>query len=196
MRRVGLLHAFGLCLALLALSACVQSARPLLIDMRAATPLPAEFVIVNVEGTPEANRFDRVGETYVAVENGVKTTYRLVQMPDLVGQTGPFYIAVETSERDKGANYGLIELSGDVIVLHSFDSEAIGAELRLATDKFGIEVETDQQLLDIFQRVASDAAKGGTKAVRFRVLDLADPARRVEAERVLEETRKAREAAQ
>ncbi|MCG6857880.1 MAG: hypothetical protein LJE67_07420 [Salaquimonas sp.] len=193
MRRVGFTPLFGLLLVFL-LSACVESKGPLLTGMRPGTPLPAAFVIVNVEGKPEAGRFDRDEDTYVTLENGVTTVYRLMPMEDLIGPTGPFYIGVETKQNDHGANYGLVEIAPGELVVHSFDDEALAAELGLKADKFGIEVETDEQLLSLFQRVAEDARRGETKVARFKVLDLADPAQRAEADKALEETRKAKEA--
>ena len=197
MPHIRLLPAFALLLVGFVLSACVSSNTALLAGTQAAAPLPDAFVLANVEGKPDAGRFDRKGDSYIAVENGVKTTYRLVPLDGPPGTTGPFYIGVETNERGTGANYGLAEIAPAEstpreIVLHSFDKNEMAAELgnSIKTDDSGFEVSTDDQVLALFRRVAADALAGRTRMGHFRIYDLSIPDQRAEGERLLEESRK------
>lgn len=194
MQRGRLNSGLGLLLAALVLAACVQSAVPLLAGMDSATPLPDDFVLVMAGDKPDANRFAREGDVYVDLDDSSRAAYRLVALDDRVGASGPFFMAVVTNGRSTGADYGLAEITSVEIVVHGFDARELAASLGMPVGDYGVDVETDGDLLTLFRRVASDAVAGKTKTAHYRVLDLADPAQRAEAEIALEQTRKAREA--
>lgn len=180
-------------LAVLLLAGCIRSEPAFFAETPRATPLPDSLVMVPEDDRAEALLFRRQGDDYVSREDDRTTRYALIAMPAVGGRD--FFIAMETSDRDPGAYYGLVETEGSTIILYDVDAGAIAGELGIVVENEDGATRFDAQgdLRAVFERAAADAVSGSLRSSRFEWFDMADPVRRVEGERLLEETRKAGE---
>ncbi|GIL03288.1 MAG: hypothetical protein BroJett030_31870 [Alphaproteobacteria bacterium] len=180
-----------LVLPLLVLAAgCIRSEAPFFADVTAATPLPDSFVLASeVDGRRSALRFDRQGDAYLASENGRVTRYRLLPLEPVDGRR--FFIGMETSDRDPGAYYGLVEIVGeDDVIMHVVEADQLAAELGLSVQSGdGVTTFASQaDLVAVMQRAAAEVVASEGRYSRFDVLDLADPDQRAKGERLLAQT--------
>lgn len=183
-----------LVLFLLPLAGCVVSDRDLFAGEFGATPLPDAFILFAQDrDEPDGGYVYRDGDYYVVLEEDDAEVYRLVQLSD------DYFVAIDRDDDGLGANYGLIEITDNELLMVGVDSDWLAEDQNLKTDNplpiFNF--DSRDELLAMFSRAAKEAEnrpEWKTDKPRFRIYDFADPQQKAEGEKLVAEARTARAA--
>lgn len=202
-----MLRLFVLFTLLFALAGCISSEAPLFAEEDAKMPLPPSFIMVGREaGKMEAWRVDRDGKAYRWEQEKGVSFVRFYPLPASTVRPG-FHVAMVKEDGDADLLYGLVEITGNEIVMYSFSGDERAAAVGVKPDdsKFSLATRfrSAQDLVAVMMSVAAMAPPGVRAAysdkigeVRvfpLEVYDLSDPARSAEGERLLAEAEAARE---
>lgn len=191
MRRLAIV--ISLLSVLAALSGCIASDAPFFTDSKAATPLPARFILYGKSSDGEqAWRVERKGDAYDWQIDNKITHVRFVPLGGKDVRKG-FHVAVLMGP-DDDLMYGLVEIGPDLVTAFVFDADNPAQVLKVPFDtrNFSTRFANSADLVTVFRYVAARMPAGASgpvadpdadiRATRLEVFDLADPARRKEGE--------------
>ncbi len=192
MRRLFIL--FSLLSTLFALAGCITSDAPFFTDRKAATPLPAKFILYGKSS--EGARAWRVERNLDGYDWHLDKKVTHVRFVPLGGQNvrKGFHVAVLTGP-DDDLMYGLVEIGRNLVTTYVFDADTPAQVLKVPFDarNFSTRFAKGEDLVTVFRYVAARMAPdsygpveypdGEITATRLEVFDLADPARGKEGEK-------------
>lgn len=192
MRRSAIL--LSLLSIVLALAGCITSDAPFFTDKKAATPLPAKFILYGKSSDSErAWRVERKGDAYDWQVDNKITNVRFIPLGGQNVRKG-FHVAVLNGP-DDDLMYGLVEIGPKLVTAFVFDADKPAQVLKVPFDahNFSTRFAASEDLVTVFRYVASrmpadangpiEDPDGEITATRLEVFDLADPARRKEGEK-------------